>query len=155
MTNPVFADFGIRRWSLVSLCLSVIAMTLLVACTSESTLATRSPAAVPEGASSLDLRTAPPATRDVENWACPDAVLGPVRVLLDGNTVAFEWVFDGSAAELTWPRGFSAWLRSGRAEVVAPDGTIIARDQETIADELGGDAASICRVKGILYPPAG
>ncbi len=76
-----------------------------------------------------------------------------VRVLRDGSAVAFEWVGGGQVG-LVWPRGFSAWLRDGEAEIVAPDGSVIAREGDVIRERLVGVESGICEVDGVLYPPA-
>jgi len=101
------------------------------------------------------LATAPPAEplgADVE-WGCAEQLIGDVRVLRDGSAVAFEWV-SGGHVDLVWPRGFSAWLRDGEAEIVAPDGSVIAREGDVIRERLVGVESGICEVDGVLYPPA-
>ncbi len=119
----------------------------------------RAAAPLPSGAAALALKTDAPAT-PVPNaaWACPAALLAPVRGLRDGDTVVFRMVPDDSVITLTWPRGFSARLVSGRAEIVAPDGTVIARESDVLTDMLGGagDAQGfhICSVNNRIYSPA-
>ena len=74
----------------------------------------RTAAPLPSGAAALALKTDAPAT-PVPNaaWACPAALLAPVRVLRDGDTVVFRLVPADSVITLIWPRGFSARLVSG------------------------------------------
>ncbi len=67
--------------------------------------------------------------------------------------MAFEWV-GGGPVGLVWPRGFSAWLRDSNAEIVAPDGSLIAREGDVIRERLVGVESGICEVDGVLYPPA-
>ena len=55
---------------------------------------------------------------------------------------------------MVWPRGFSAWLRDGETEIVAPDGSAIAREGDVISERLVGVESGICQVDGVLYPPA-
>lgn len=109
---------------------------------------------MPSGATALALQTRPPATADESqpNWARPMALLGPFRMLRDGDAIAFEYL-DGTAVELVFPRGFSARLLDGDAELVAPDGSVIAREGDEL-DELVGDTRDICTVNGVTYPPA-
>lgn len=76
-----------------------------------------------------------------------------VRVLRDEGAVVFEWA-SGAPANLVLPRGFSAWLRNGQAEVVAPDGSVIAREGAVISERLTGTEGGICVVDYVLYPPA-
>ena len=115
----------------------------------------RTPAPVPSGATALALATAPaaePLPAGVE-WACPDALIGDVRVLRDQAAVVFEWT-SGSRVDLVWPRGFSAWLRDERAEIIAPDGSIVAREGQIISERLTGTESGICAVDDVLYSPA-
>lgn len=109
---------------------------------------------MPSGATALALQTRPPATAEERqpNWACPMALLGPFRMLHDDDAIAFEYL-DGTAVELTFPRGFSGRLLDGQAELVAPDGSVIAREGDEL-DELVGDTRDICTVNGVTYPPA-
>jgi hypothetical protein len=58
-----------------------------------------------------------------------------------------------------WPRGFSARIADGRAELVAPDGQVVGIEGETIDLAGGGrppndEAFVACTVAGVSYPPA-
>jgi hypothetical protein len=109
----------------------------------------------------LELPTEPPPTAMPSGAVreCLQALLA-VHVVRVGNSV--RAVSPGTGAEVTvaWPRGFSARLVDGVAEIVASDGTVIAREGDLI--DLGGgvDSAAvspafdICAVNGIIYPPA-
>ena len=115
----------------------------------------RTPAPLPSGATPLLLATAPaaePLGPGVE-WGCADQLIGEVRVIRAESAVVFERV-EGGRVDLVWPRGFSAWLRDGEAQIVAPDGSVIARDDDVISERLVGVESEICRVDGVLYPPA-
>ncbi len=115
----------------------------------------RTPAPLPSGTMPLLLATAPPAGplgAGVE-WGCADQLLGDVRLIRHESAVAFERV-EGGRVDLVWPRGFSAWLRDGETEIVAPDGSVIARDGDVISERLVGVESGICQVDGVLYPPA-
>lgn len=129
---------------------SVIVAAGLAACTPQ--LSARPPAPLPSGAAALLLETTPPATEYREGWACPAELINPVRLVSDGETVAFQYL-DGRRVDLVWPRGFSARMLDGRTEIVAPDGSVIARDGDEIS-ELVGDTREICEINGVTYPPA-
>ena len=115
----------------------------------------RTPAPLPSGATPLLLPTAPPAEplRAGVEWGCADMLIGDVRVIRVESAVAFERV-EGGGVDLVWPRGFSAWLRDGETEIVAPDGSVIARDGDVISERLIGVESGICHLDGVLYPPA-
>lgn len=125
---------------------------------------TRTAVPLPSGATSLTLDVAPPSPSGPgPNWACAEATTETLRVLRDGDAVAFE-TDDGERIHLVWPRGFSARLLAGRAEIVAPDGTVVGREGEPLASgALSGAATAasqpesrfdICGVNGVYYPPA-
>ena len=124
---------------------------------------TRTPAPLPSGATALTLEVAPlAASGPPPNWACAGATTETLRVVLDGGALAFE-TDTGERIDLVWPRGFSARLLDGRAEIVAPDGSVIAREGDEIADgTLSGSAAGtqpgsgfdICGVNDVYYTPA-
>lgn len=127
---------------------------ILAACAG-SAWSPRTPAPVPSDAAPITLATAPPAEplpAGVE-WACPGMLLGDVRVLRDGDEVTFEWAF-GGAVDLVWPRGFSAWVRDGKAEIIAPDGSLVAREGDVISERLTGIETGICAIDDVLYEPA-
>jgi hypothetical protein len=123
----------------------------------------RTPAPLPSGATTLTLEVAPPAPFGPgPNWACPEATTETLRVMLNGDAVAFE-TDAGLPIDLVWPRGFSARLLAGRAEIVAPDGTVVAREgAQLISGELSGSSSGtqaepgfdVCGVNGVYYPPA-
>ncbi len=79
--------------------------------------------------------------------ACPPADLAPVKVDWDATHRGLSM----GGEKLTWPSGFSArLLPSGRLEILAPNGTVIARDGDTI--KLGGaDYMHVCRVQSVQY----
>ena len=69
----------------------------------------------------------------------------------------------GERYDLVWPRGFSARLLGGRAEIVAPDGTVLAREgDQLVSGELSGSSSGtqaepgfdICAVNDVYYRPA-
>ena len=78
---------------------------------------------------------------------CPTTVLAPVTVEWDATHRFLS--LGGQKVEL--PRGFSARiLPSGRFEILAPGGTVVARDGDTL--QLGGsDYMNVCRVQSVEY----
>lgn len=116
---------------------------------------TRTPAPLPSAATALILETAPPAASGPgPAWACAESTPVSVRVVRNGETVVFETV-TGGRIDLVWPRGFSARLLDSRAEIVAPDGSVVAREGDEIpSGTLSGPAGDICGVNGTYYPPA-
>jgi len=79
--------------------------------------------------------------------ACPTTELGPVRAEWDATHRGLSL----GGKKVIFPRGFLARiLPSGRLEIMAPDGTVVARDGDTIS--LGGvDYLHVCRVQGVEY----
>lgn len=89
---------------------------------------------------------------------CPDALMEQVTLGRDGNDLTFLLLDTGVPRPVIWPRGFSARLYLGRAELVAPDGKMIAADGDVL-DGIGGsgplpDAFSVCTVGSTTYGPA-
>lgn len=119
----------------------------------------RTPAPLPADAVELDLQTAAPATSSAGGIdTCPDAQLEQVRLARDGNQVRFLLEDTGDPRAVIWPRGFSARLYQGRAELVAPDGEVIAAEGELL-NGVGGsgpapDPFSVCTVGSTTYGPA-
>jgi hypothetical protein len=79
--------------------------------------------------------------------ACPTTELAPVQVDWD----AVHRTLSLGGQKVFFPAGFtSRELPSGRLEIVAPDGSVIARDGDTL--NLGGsDYMHVCRVQSVEY----
>ena len=92
------------------------------------------------------------------SWACPFARAGPVRVARDGQMLVFTSLEGKSTVDLIWPRGFTARILDGRAELVARDGSVLAREGDVL-DDLGGgigatgNAFHVCFIAGKGYEP--
>ncbi len=92
------------------------------------------------------------------SWACAQARAGPVRVARNGQLLVFTSLDGKSTADLIWPRGFTARLLDGRAELVARNGSVVAEEGDVL-DDLGGgvgatgNAFHVCSVAGKGYDP--
>ena len=84
---------------------------------------------------------------DASTTACPPTELAPVKVEWDAIHRGLS--FGGEKVIL--PRRFSGRiLTNGRLEILAPNGTVVARDGDTL--ELGGsDYMHLCRVQNLEY----
>lgn len=92
------------------------------------------------------------------SWACRLARAGPVRVARDGQMLVFTSLDGKTTADLIWPRGFTARLLDGRVELVARDGSVVAREGDVLDGMGGGIGATgngfhICSVAGMGYDP--
>jgi hypothetical protein len=78
---------------------------------------------------------------------CPTSALTPVKVDWDATHRGLSL----GGEKIVFPRGFSARiLPSGRLEILAPNGIVVARDGDTVT--LGGtDYSHVCRVQGLEY----
>ena len=128
-----------------------------------------SPGASPAASdpTALELATEPPPTPLPSGAArvCDQALM-PARIVRVGNAVTAASPDSrgaspdsGSTEAVVWPRGFSARLVGGVAEIVAADGTVVAREGDVIDlgggwDGSGGPAFHVCSVNGTIYPPA-
>jgi hypothetical protein len=69
------------------------------------------------------------------------------------HTVSFSFDPWGDRASNTiiWPHGLSAREYQGRAELVAPDGHIVARAGDATVEVVGVEPGAICSVNGTIY----
>ena len=122
---------GMRRRGLVVLAVLVLAAAGVIAVRVATTTA----------GTPLTLATAPASTGDT---ICPLARLVPVTVgHLDGRLV-FRTAL-GDELPLVWPHGYSARLVDGVGELLDANGSIVARDGDTLSGiGGGGDPFTIC-----------
>lgn len=99
------------------------------------------PVPQPEGVTPLVLRTWPPRWQ----WpgplrACPLASFVGTRVVTAGRAMEFRLVDTGESAALVFPPGFQAWLVGDTAELITPEGLVLAREGDVLVN-LAGSAA--------------
>jgi hypothetical protein len=105
------------------------------------------PAALPAG-QPLTILTEPLA---YDGNACPMALRSSVQMRLSGSEVVFSQ--GGQDESYTWPYGTKALLVDGKAELFAPDRTLIATEGQTLPDLGGGlgaegDNFHVCQIDG-------
>jgi hypothetical protein len=90
---------------------------------------------LPAGATRLLISTEGP----VPPMGCATALLVPVRVAAQGDSLVLVAVESGEVVPVVWPSGFAAWRADGTAVVVGPYGNVIAREGDVRDDLSGGD----------------
>ena len=103
--------------------------------------ATMKPPQLPEGATTLALRTYP--TSWQAPWlprTCPLALVPPVKMVHEGQTVVFDGLDGGGRVPVVFPAGFQAWSVAGKAQLVTPEGYVLAREGDVLVG-LSGSAA--------------
>jgi hypothetical protein len=68
------------------------------------------------------------------------AALTPIRVERDGTSMVFADETSGNRLQVVWPNGYSARILNGRAELVQPNGLVLARDGDVISNLASGAA---------------
>ena len=96
-------------------------------------------AALPATAVPLALRTQPWRLWPPVGFGCGMAGVTPIRVERDGGSLVFADATSGNRSQIVWPNGYSARLMNGRAELVPPNGSVLARDGDVISG-LSGNA---------------
>jgi hypothetical protein len=81
----------------------------------------------------LALRTQPWRLWPPNGFSCGMAALTPIRVERDGGSMVFADETSGNRGQVVWPNGYSARLLNGRAELVPPNGSVLARDGDVIS----------------------
>jgi hypothetical protein len=116
----------------------------------------RPAALLPTGAKAVELPTATPGRPTGAIDTCATALLPPVKLTFDGTSLGFVDQ-DGIFWHVTWPRGFSARSDQGRAELVTPEGNVLAAEGDVLRN-LGGSTSrpdfSVCQVGSVTYGPA-
>lgn len=130
---------------------SVVAVVVLVAVLVLAVAARLSPAwpgpGLPPGATRVHIATEEPHL--LPAFGCPLALLAPVRVATSGDDLVVVSMLSGEVVPIVWPSGWVAWRVDGRAELVARDGSVVAREGDVIEDRYGGgtgldDAFHVC-----------
>lgn len=121
----------VRRVGLLLVAVALIGVVILV-------VRPFRPAALPPGATPLVLLTQPARLRLPFGSGCAIALVRPIRVERDADALVFTRVDNGERLSVVWPSGFSARLLNGRAELVAPERFVFAREGDVLSDLLGG-----------------
>lgn len=133
-----------------------VAVALAVSACASDAWPARTPFPLPRDVATLPLSTAPAAGAKPPGavWACESGRYVPVQLVWDRARGTASFVNEqGTAIELIWPRGFALRAAADRVDLVAPDGSAVARDGMWLSD-LGGGGGQVCQVNGVLYPPA-
>ncbi len=104
------------------------------------------PSTLPPGATRMALLTEPNSLLPPLTLGCPMAMIAPVRLRLQDNTLLFISSFDDRPVSIIWPRAWSSRLLKGRAELVTPDGVVFARDGDVIENLAGSSESGGFRV---------
>lgn len=87
---------------------------------------------------------------------CANALLEPVLIERSQSAVVFVSVTTKMTVDIVWPRGTQALLVDGRAELFAPDQTLIGTEGQTL-DDLGGAGSGgyfhVCQIGQRVYLP--
>lgn len=130
-------ELGVRRASRIAAAVTVLLGLIGVA---SIALAPPRPAALPDGAAALALRTQMPRLWPPRGFGCPMALVPELRVWREADEMVFLRASDQQRVVLVWPPGFSARLVRGRAELVMPNGAVLAREGDIVTN-LAGEAA--------------
>ena len=93
---------------------------------------------------------------------CSLAALLPATIQVEPDADPPTWIegADGTRENLEWPIGFQLRVTGAMAEVVDPDGVVVARDGEELADAGGGSSArgeewfAVCSIGDRQYTAA-
>lgn len=100
----------------------------------------------------LQIRTELPLPSDAI-LGCELARLGDVRLTRSGSDLVLVNILTGKQTTIVWPYGFVARLVDGKVELVAPDGSVVAREGDVL--DVGGAGAQpgfhVCEINGKTY----
>jgi hypothetical protein len=96
-------------------------------------------------------------------WACPlNQSSLALKLERAGSDLEFISTTTGKPLDVVWPYGFSARLHNGRAELLASDGTVVAREGDVLTGVVGlvgvngsDGALHINEFSGYCYLPSG
>ena len=132
--TTTIAVMRLARWAL-----GLLVAIALVAGVAVFLLVPYRPASLPTGAVPLTLRTQPWKLWPL-SFGCAMAALTPIRVERDGVSMVFADEVSGNRLPVVWPSGYSARLMNGRAELLPPDGSVLAREGDVISGLASGAA---------------
>jgi hypothetical protein len=99
----------------------------------------------------LQIRTELPLPSDAIP-GCLLARLGEVRLTRSGTDLVLVNINSGEQTTIVWPYGFFARLVDGKAELVAPDGSVVAREGDVLdVGGGGGPPFHVCEINGTIY----
>ena len=132
--RKVVRGVRVARWAL-----GLLIAAALVAGLAALLLAPPQSAPLPAGAVPLTLRTQPWKLWPF-SFGCGLALLTPIRLERDGTSMVFADEASTNRLQVVWPSGYSARLTNGRSELIAPDGSVLARDGDVISNLAAGAA---------------
>ena len=105
---------------------------------------------LPAGATRLHIATEAPHL--VPALGCNTALVMPARVATADDDLVLASVDTGQPVRVVWPSGWAAWRLGGRAELVARDGSVVAREGDVLDDLIGGNGVDglfhVCVIGG-------
>jgi hypothetical protein len=124
-----------RLWAVITVVIVAVALLALVA----ARPAPRA-ASLPPNAEALGLAVQPAPLWTLPFGGCPTALIQPVRVARDANSLVFLATDDGTRRQLVWPAGFSARVVVGHAQLVTPNGSVYASEGDVLTSLIGAAA---------------
>jgi hypothetical protein len=120
--------------------------------TPAASFGTTSGSAMPSGGS-LQIHTELPLPSDALPFCLTASLGGPHRLTVSGTDLVLVDINTGEPTMIVWPYGFVARLVDGKAELVAPDGSVVAREGDLL--NVGGGFAlpgfHVCEINGTTY----
>jgi hypothetical protein len=101
----------------------------------------------------VTIHTELPLPSDALPFCLTASLGGPQRLTVAGADLVLVDVNTGEQTTIVWPYGFVARLVDGKAELVAPDGSVVAREGDLL--HVGGGYAlpgfHVCEINGTTY----